>query len=395
MRLMIEHANIVTEHEVIEDGYVMVEDEKITSMGSGKQADELLSKQQDLRYPTEIKRIDAGGSWLLPGFIDIHVHGGNGADFMNADSASFDQIASFHLSQGTTSLLATTMTAPQEHITQVLQAISDYQQHRMRYAQVIGVHLEGPFLSPKRSGAQHPAYMVFPQLDWMKDWQQQYPGIVQMVTLAPELPGGLELITWLSKQGIVPACGHSDASYSDMQQAIDAGLKHVVHAFNAMSPLHHREPGVVGALLTNAKLSAEIIADGHHVHPAVIDLLVKLKSPDRLILISDAIAAAGMPDGDYQLGGLDVKVEQGVARLKERSHLAGSVITMLDAFRYIINTVGVSIIDASRYASANPAILLHKDHRMGSIATGKQADLLMLDASLRLQGVWIKGEKKV
>lgn len=385
--LLIYNARIVTEGEVIEQGVLRVADGRI----------DLIARQSEVDlvklHPQETL-IDAEGSWLLPGFIDVHVHGGYGADFMDASVEALDTIARFHATQGTTALLATTMTAPREALEDVLSATDAYVRGPMPYAQVLGVHLEGPFISPQWPGAQNPSHIVPPQRAWLEAWNERYPSLVRMVTLAPEREGALEAIAWLRDHGIVAAAGHTDATYAAVEAAVDAGLSHAVHSFNAMKGLHHREPGTVGAVLTDARISAEVIADGHHVHPAAIRLLTQVKTQQNLLLITDAISAAGLGDGDYSLGGLDVVVADGVARLKDGASLAGSTLTMIQALRFMVREVGVTVPEASRYASGNPAKMLRMDDRIGSLAVGKQADLLLVSPELELERVWVKGAEQ-
>ncbi|MCR2802576.1 N-acetylglucosamine-6-phosphate deacetylase [Paenibacillus soyae] len=335
--------------------------------------------------------IDGNGGWLLPGFIDLHVHGGFGGDFMYANHESFDRITGFHASQGTTGMLATTMTASREAIEAVLDAVTSYQQDGMPYATLLGVHLEGPFISEKWPGAQNPAYIRDPQLDWLKAWTERYPGLIKLLTMAPERPGSIEAIEWMAENGIVAAAGHTDAYYEDMKKAADAGLTHAVHTYNAMRGLHHREPGTLGAVLTDDRIYAEIIADGEHVHPAAIALLLAAKPLDKVVIVTDAIEAAGMPDGAYELGGLAVVVKNGTARLREGNALAGSSLTMIRAVRYLLSATKLSIVDVSRMASGNPARELGLFGHTGSIAAGKAADLVLTDADLNVERTWVAG----
>ncbi|MCD1258854.1 N-acetylglucosamine-6-phosphate deacetylase [Paenibacillus athensensis] len=385
--VLIVNANVVTENGVIADGFVQFANGVIIEAGSRSEAGWSAAD-------SEVRVINARGGWVLPGFIDVHVHGGYGADFMEASPQTLDTITRFHAANGTTAMLATTMTAPREELERVLAAVRAYTEQPMPYAQLLGVHLEGPFISPKWPGAQNTQHITLPQLSWLQDWHERYPALVRLLTLAPEREGALELIAWLRDHGIVAACGHTDATYADMQSAVGAGLTHAVHTFNAMKGLHHREPGTVGAVLADQRLSGEVIADGHHVHPAAIRLLTQVKQQRNLLLITDAISAAGLGDGQYELGGLDVTVRAGVARLTEGGSLAGSTLTMIDAFRYMVREVGVSVPQASGYASGNPARLLGIDSRTGSIAAGKQADLLLVSASLELERIWIQGAEQ-
>ncbi|UJF36275.1 N-acetylglucosamine-6-phosphate deacetylase [Paenibacillus hexagrammi] len=381
--LVIQNAQVVTEQRTLHRGTVYVQNGLIQSISSDRVA------KSDF---AEAVVIDADGSWLLPGFIDVHVHGGYGADFMDASSDSLDTITRFHAASGTTSMLATTMTAPHGDIERVLQTVQRYMSGPMPYAQLLGVHLEGPFISPRWPGAQNVNHITLPQRAWLEDWHERYPQLVRQLTLAPEREGALELIAWLRDHGIVAACGHTDANYADIQSAVREGLSHAVHTFNAMKGLHHREPGTVGAVLADSRISGEVIADGQHVHPAAIRLLEMAKQPHGLLLITDAMSAAGLGDGAYELGGQAVTVQAGVARLTEGGALAGSTLTMIGALRYMVREVGVSVEDASRYASGNPARLLRLDERLGSIAPGKQADLLLVSPELELQQVWVQGK---
>lgn len=333
---------------------------------------------------------------IVPGFIDIHVHGGNGEDFMDASPEVLDKITSFHATQGTTAMLATTMTAPKERLDQVLHEVHGYRSGEMPYAQLEGVHLEGPFFSPKWPGAQNPDHIVLPNVSWLQAWEAQYPGLIRQVTLAPERDGALEVISWLRSRHITAALGHTDATYEDVQRAVQAGLHHAVHTFNAMTPLHHRNPGAAGAVLSDPRISAEVIADGIHVHPAAISVLAQLKqAADQLVLITDAMSAAGLDDGEYKIGDLPVIVKEGVARLKEGGALAGSTLTMVRGFRYLVQEVGLDLNAASRAASLTPARLLGIDYRTGSFAPGKQADIVLLNEALEIEGVWVKGKKAV
>jgi N-acetylglucosamine-6-phosphate deacetylase len=340
----------------------------------------------------ETVRVDGGSGYVVPGFIDLHVHGGQGWDFMYTHQEGLEAITRFHATHGTTRMLATSLTASRKQLDAMVHEIYRFTRSPMPYAQIAGVHLEGPFVSQEWRGAQNPAYIVPPQPEWLKDWMRRFPGLIRMVTLAPEVEGALEFIELLREAQIIPACGHTDSTYAQLSSAADRGLRHAVHTFNAMKPLHHREPGTVGAVLTDRRILAEIIADGHHVHPAAIRLLVQAKGVEGVILVTDAIMAAGMPDGEYDIGGLSVFVSEGVAKLRSNGSLAGSTLTMIDAFRYMIREVGVSIEEAAAMASLNPAHQLGLGNELGSLEAGKRADVLLLDRSLQLQHVWIDGK---
>ncbi|MCZ8513480.1 N-acetylglucosamine-6-phosphate deacetylase [Paenibacillus filicis] len=382
---LIRNAAVVTPDGIIPQGYALINEQgRLASVGT-------MEGQGSL--PSVERSVDACGGWLLPGFIDVHVHGGFGHDFMDAGAAELDAITRFHAAHGTTTMLATTVTASQAAISGVLSRVSAYRQQVMPFATLAGVHLEGPFISPQWPGAQNPNFIEPPRKDWLEAWHTQYPGLIRMLTLAPERDGAPELIEWLTRSGIVASCGHTDASYEQLTAARKHGLRHAVHTFNAMTGLHHRKPGVVGAVLDHDDVSAEIIADGHHVHPAAIRLLTRVKRQDNLLLITDAISAAGLGDGEYSLGGLDVMVKDGVARLRDGDNLAGSTLTMLGALRFMVEKVGIDLAAASRMASWNPAKLLGLAQTTGSIEAGKQADLLQLTPALELERVWIRGRE--
>lgn len=380
----VHNVNIVLEDQVVTGG-VLVEDGRIVSVVSK-------GAENGNSLPADVLSIDGKGGWLLPGFIDMHVHGGFGGDFMNADSESYDRITRFHASHGTTGMLATTMTASKDAIEAVLHAVAAYQEAGMPYAPLIGVHLEGPFISEKWPGAQNPAYIIDPQLDWLQAWHEKHPGLIKMLTLAPERRGALDTIAWMAENGIIAAAGHTDSYYKDIKSAADAGLTHAVHTYNAMRGLHHREPGTLGAVLTDDRIYAEIIADGEHVHPAAIALMLAAKPLDRVILVTDAIEAAGLPDGEYGLGGLAVVVKNGTARLREGNNLAGSSLTMIKAFRYMLDNTKLDIVKVSRLASGNPARELRIFDQTGSIAEGKYADLVLTDAELNVEQTWVRGQ---
>lgn len=382
-KFLIVDAKIVTPGKVIDKGWLQVGGGIIEAIGDHSINDAPAGLEHDI--------VIAHGVIVLPGFIDVHVHGGAGHDFMDADKDGLLDITRFHAQHGTTGILATSLTASRDELTAILGRVEAFMAEPMPYSQVLGVHFEGPFISEKWKGAQNPEYIVPPQPEWLEAWIERFPGVIKLQTLAPEAEGALEYIELLARHGIVPSCGHTDATYERIVAAADRGLRHAVHAFNAMRAFHHREPGTVGAVLTDKRIMAEVIADGYHVHPAGIKLLAAAKGEDNVILVTDAMAAAGMPDGDYELGGLPVRMTCGVARLKASGNLAGSTLTMIDAFRYMVREIGIPLVGASKMASLNPARQLGLDGDRGAIAPGKRADLLLLDDSLTLRQVWIGG----
>ncbi|WP_054956206.1 N-acetylglucosamine-6-phosphate deacetylase [Paenibacillus dakarensis] len=387
-QLTLLYGKVLTPEGLQENGVLAMRGEYIVYAGDAA------ALPSDLNL-SDAQTIRENDGYIIPGFIDIHVHGGNGEDFMDSNKEVLDTITSYHCSQGTTSMLATTMTAPKAAIDSVLKEVNEYKQHEMPFTRLEGVHLEGPFISPKWPGAQNPEHIVHANIDWLEEWESSYPGLVKQVTMAPEREGALEAITWLKNHDIVAALGHTDATYDEVLRAIDAGLSHGVHTFNAMTGLHHRKPGTVGAMLSDDRLSAEIIADGIHVHPAGVRILARMKQDYNLILITDAMSATGMPDGEYTLGDLPVVVENGIATLKSnRDSLAGSTLTMIKGFKFLIEEIGLDIERASQIASRNPAKRIGIDNRTGSLQAGYQADVLLLNSNLDINSVWVQGNRK-
>lgn len=378
------YGKVLTPSGLIEEGVIAVSEEVIQYVGEAAWLPEAYA-----HWPAGTQ--DKNGL-LIPGFVDVHVHGGAGYDFMYSDQASLDIITRFHASHGTTAMLVTTMTAAKEDIDRVLSEVADYRKGGMPFAQLAGVHLEGPFISPKWSGAQNPEHIVPANITWLEAWEKQYPGMIRQVTLAPECEGALKAILWLRKHGITAALGHTNATFEEIIAAADAGLNQAVHTFNAMTPLHHRKPGTAGAVLFDERIRAEIIADGIHVHAAAINVLSRLKIRNNLMLITDAMSATGLSDGEYTIGDLPVIVREGIATLKDNPDaLAGSTLTMIRGFRYLVQEVGLSLQAASNAASLTPAISLGMQRSIGSLEAGKRADILLLDDELQLNGVWIGG----
>lgn len=386
---IIKNTNIVLTNCIIEKSWIEIKDGIIQTIGT-----------EHTNPPTEVlalnpEVIDGHGGYLLAGFIDVHVHGGANEDFMDATQESLDKITRMHMEHGTTTILATTVTGSEAQLDHVIREVAEYNSKPMPNAQLIGVHLEGPFVNPKWKGAQNELYMIEPQHEWLERWQREYPNQIKMQTLAPEVNGGYAYIEALTKHGIVAACGHTDASYAQIEKAVKHGLKHAVHTYNAMKGLHHREPGTLGAVMTIPSIMAEIIADGKHVHPVAIKLLLKAKGVEGVLLVTDAMAAAGMPDGQYKIGELDVIVKDRTARLTMDGSLAGSTLTMIEGYRYLVEEVGLTLSEASQVASLNPARVLGLQDSYGSIAKGKRADLVLTSSAFDVEQVLINGELRL
>lgn len=318
------------------------------------------------------------GEIVLPGFIDEHIHGANGADAMDASVSALSTIADALPAEGTTAFLATTMTQSKENILNALTAVKTYvSSPSEKGAEILGVHLEGPFISEKHIGAQPLKYLSDPDVDVFEEYFKASGSLIKIVTLAPEEIGADELIAALIKNGVRPSAGHTDAGFSDVERAEKNGLDGITHTFNAQRGLHHREIGVVGAALLKDELYAEAICDLIHLSAPAIKLLVKNKPKDKLILITDSMRAKYLPDGESELGGQKVLVKNGEARLINGA-LAGSILKMNVAIKNLVEKIGVPLTEAVDYASANPAKRLGLFDKIGSIKQGKRADFCVL-----------------
>ncbi|MCL6626602.1 N-acetylglucosamine-6-phosphate deacetylase [Alicyclobacillus shizuokensis] len=373
---------IVTSTGICEDGYVRVQNGVIRELGAGPAPAAAPSTFSEPR-----------GAWLVPGFIDMHVHGGDGADVMDGRPESVERIGRFHASHGTTGWLPTTLTASADRLLQALDAVHEVRQRRWQGPVILGVHLEGPFIAPSRRGAQNPEHIVNPSVSLAESLLARVPGLVRSMTLAPERPGARDLIEWLGRQGVLVSMGHTDCDSDTAGEAIRQGVRQATHLFNGMRGLHHRQGGPVAQALLDERVVCELIADGQHVDWDVLRLVVKVKGADGVTLITDAMAAAGRPDGEYDLGGLPVSVRDGRACLAGSDQLAGSTLTMDQAVRNMAMKVGVGLFDAVRMASTTPARQLGLSHCKGDIRPGMDADLVLLDESLSVLATWVGGER--
>ncbi|HET9093539.1 MAG TPA: N-acetylglucosamine-6-phosphate deacetylase [Solirubrobacteraceae bacterium] len=366
---------VVTPDGVLSEGWVLVRGDRIVEVGA-------------TRPGGEAPALDLAGAWLLPGYIDLHMHGGGGHSVAQSRHAMEAAVA-FHRSHGTTATLVSLVTAPEEALREQLQWAAELTRRGAgSHGHVLGSHLEGPFLSPRRRGAQNADHMLPPDPALLERLLDAADGTLRMVTLAPELPGALALIEALQTSGVIAALGHSDATYAQAQAAIRAGARHATHLFNAMAPLLHREPGLVLAALEGG-LACELINDGSHLHPAVVRLVFDLT--DSPALVTDAIDATGVGDGRFWLGGQEVQVHGGEARLVASGSLAGSTLTMDRAVRNAVRSSGVGIERASAAASGVPARVLGLEGELGAIAAGHRADLVVLDDDLEVSAVMVAG----
>lgn len=384
-RLMIlKNVIVYSENATIQSGYLSFQNGKISSFGP---MEELLIHNGDrvLEFPKNYK--------LIPGMIDIHIHGAAGADAMDATKETLELMAQTLPKEGTTSFLATTMTDEKERIEPALQNAASYMEKNNLpgKAEILGVHLEGPFISPLQAGAQPIDAITQPNVELFIKWQKLANNQIKLVTLAPEIEGALELIAYLKENGVVASAGHSDATYEQMLKGIQAGISHITHMFNGMRGLHHREPGVAGTSLLHDELTLEVITDGIHVHPSIVKLIHQLKGREGIILITDSMRAKWMEDGTYTLGSNEVFVKNGKALL-ENGKLAGSTLKMVDAIHNMMEFTGCSLEDITYMASQNPAKELGIFDKKGSIAVGKDADLVLLNEKNQVEMTICRGQ---
>ncbi|MFJ7998814.1 N-acetylglucosamine-6-phosphate deacetylase [Streptomyces sp. NPDC096310] len=338
--------------------------------------------------PADAATLDLTGHWLVPGFVDLHNHGGGGASFT---SGSVDDVLKgirTHREHGTTTLVASAVTGEMDFLAQRAGLLSEL----VEQGDLAGIHFEGPFISPCRKGAHSEALLRDPDPAEVRKLIDAARGTARMVTLATELPGGIDSVRLLAEHGVIAAIGHTDATYEQTVEAIAAGATVATHLFNAMPPLGHRAPGPIAALLEDERVTVELINDGTHLHPAALELAFHRAGADRVAFVTDAMDAAGFGDGRYQLGPLAVEVTDGVARLVDGGSIAGSTLTQDTAFRRAATVDRLPVEDIVRAISANPAKLLGAYDRIGSLEPGKDADAVVLDADFALKGVLHKGE---
>ncbi|MEQ8674293.1 MAG: N-acetylglucosamine-6-phosphate deacetylase [Aggregatilineales bacterium] len=366
--LLIKNARIITSTQTLESGWLLCEDGKIVSIDSGDTPSE---------FNGEI--IDAGGKTLLPGFIDLHVHGAKNHEAMDATPEALATMGRFYAQHGVTGYLATTWTDNRERITAALRNIANCVDTQADGATLLGAHLEGPYLNAEKGGAQNNTYIRRADKDEAQTFLDL--NIIKLLAIAPEFPENHWLIEACAKRGITVSAAHTSATYEDIRHAVDLGLSQSTHTFNAQTSLHHREPGTVGAVLTMPQIRCELIADNVHVHPAVMNLLYRAKGAEGVILISDAVRSAGMPDGDYPIDDRTITVKEGVARLPDGT-LAGSTLTMDRALYNFQHATGETLDQLWRSTSLNAAQAIGIADKTGSLEIGKTADLVLIDENI-------------
>ncbi len=381
--ILLHAARAVTPTTEIPDAGILIRDGVIEAVGS----------RQDMRLPAGAAEISASGQTAIPGFVDVHIHGAGGHDVMEGTEQAMSTVAKTLARHGTTSFLATTVTASPDDTCRSVEGIARYITQQFGAlqprAEVLGIHYEGPFINKVRRGVHPAEWIQLPSADLLQRFLRAAAGNARILTIAPEVLGAAPSIKAARDAGVVVAMGHTDATYEQARAGIALGVRHAVHCYNAMRPFSHRDSGVIGAVLTSSEVTAELIADGVHVEEAAMRILLQAKGAARVILISDGLSATGMPDGKYMLGKFEVTVSGGVCRNSE-GKLAGSTLTLDRALRNVV-ALGIPFQDAVRMLTANPAKLLGIEFKKGALRTGADADIVLLDENLQVTNVWTRG----
>ena len=376
MKKLIRNAGISLDNEIVNVD-IIIENGKIAGVSREKITDDI--------NDTEI--IDAGNNLLIPGMIDVHIHGANNHDMMDGTEESIQVVSEECAKTGCTSFLVTSVSSSIEDLLKMIECVQKTA-GKERGALIAGIHLEGPYLNPEKKGMQNEKYLRHPDIKEMELILSRAGSLVKMITIAPELPGGFELVEYLRKKGIIVSIAHSGATYEEAKHAFELGAEHITHCFNAMPQIHHRAPGLIVAAFEEEKVSLQAIVDGIHLHPAIVRLMYNIKGADKMVLITDALQAMNAGDGEYMFGGHHVKVENGVARLADGT-LASSTVTMNRALKLSVE-MGVTLHDAIKMASKTPAEILGISGK-GQIKNGYDADLVLLDKDFNVVWTMING----
>lgn len=380
-QLALTKATLLTPFNLIEDATLLIKEQTIEAAGPAS----------SINIPSGYREIPLDNLLIVPGFIDQHLHGGNGAEVMAAIPEALAEIAKFYATHGVTSFLATTYTADADHLLAVARSFEFLNNSNYKGAKCLGLHLEGPYLSPKFAGIHACSDLRPPSLNEILQIHRASNNSLRMVTMAPELDGALEVAASLVKMGIVCSIGHSDASYETGLKAMEAGFSCITHCFNQLHPFHHRDPGILGVALTKPELAVELIVDGIHLHQVVIDTVWRLKGMENIILATDAMSPTGMPDGRYQSLNGDLTLAAGAVR-DAAGKLAGSVLTLDQAVKKMMQFTECSLTDVFRMVTYNPARLLGINKHKGSLYPGKDADLVVLTTDLEVIMTMVGGE---
>ncbi len=371
---------VVTPFRIVQNGSIVIQNGKISELGRTK----------DIEIPDNTEVIDVSGRMVCPGFVDLLVHGGAGYGFADDVDDSITKVSNYFLKHGSTTVLASLFAKPEELLLADLERVANYIENNPN-SNIYGIHMEGPYLNKALKGAMNESYLWKPSVEsWKKMWKAS-KGYIKIMTIAPELPGAVEVMREAAGEGVVLSIGHSMANYDEIEIAIDNGAAHVTHMFNAMRPFHHRNPGVIlGGLLRN-ELKIELIADTLHVHPAVMELLLKLKGASGIVLVSDSIRAGGMHEGEYEFADQKVIMKNKRAYLVDGT-LAGSTLTLNVAIKNLVETANAKLTEAIRMASLNGAKVIDIDHKKGILAVGKDADIVILNESFEVETTILQGK---
>jgi N-acetylglucosamine-6-phosphate deacetylase len=379
MQYAITNVKIVTPFRIVEHGAIVVDGKSIFELG----------KMEDVTIAPGIPRYDFSGMTVTPGFVDLLVHGGGGAGFSDNNEDSIRIASEFFFKHGTTGMLASLFSKPTDQLLETVRRLADYAENTAE-TNIWGIHMEGPFINPEMKGVHKVEYLWKPSVESWKRLYDAGKGYIKIMTIAPEVPGNLDVIRAAAISGVVPSIGHSLALYDDIEKAIDNGAAHVTHMFNAMRPFHHREAGIMVSAMLRHELKVELIADTIHVNPQVMKLLFNIKGNGGIILVTDSLRATGMPDGDYDFMDQRIIVKEKRAYLPNGT-LAGSTLTMEKAVKNMVQEVGVPLCDAVRMASLNGAKVIAKEHRKGILAVGKDADIVIMDDDFEVQATICEG----
>jgi N-acetylglucosamine-6-phosphate deacetylase len=381
--ILIHSARALTPTAEIADAGILIREDVIEAIGP----------RSGMTLPAGAQEIRATDKTAIPGFLDVHIHGAGGHDVMEGNATALRAITRKVSEYGTTSLVATTVTASTDETLRAVEGIAGYIAHQheteVPRAEVLGIHFEGPFISKQRRGVHPAEWIQLPSAETLSRFLKAAAGNARILTIAPEVLGAAPCIDAAREAGLVVSMGHTDATYEQARAAMARGARSATHVYNAMRPFTHRDPGVIGAVLTSPDVNAELIADGVHVEEAAMKLLLMAKGAAHVTLVSDGLSATGMPDGKYMLGSLDVLVSGGICRNAEGT-LAGSTLTLDRALRNIV-ALGASLTDAVRMLTLNPATLLGIEFKKGSLRAGADADILLLDEGLHITNVWARG----
>ena len=378
MNMLFKNCNLISPDVELEGAAILVEDKVVKK---------IFAKGDPL--PQADKVIDVNGAMTVPGFVDIHCHGKSGFDFSDATEEAMTTIGIDKLKEGVTTFLPTTLTLPEEQLAESLRTAANYVKKGVKGVKLAGVHLEGPFINPKCLGAQNPDFVREPDIEMVRRLAKIFP--VKKVSYAVEMPGGDRFAADCIAEGITPSCVHSAATFKQFQAAHEHGLQNLTHFCNQMTPLHHRDIGLVGAGFACKDVYIELICDKLHICPDMISLVFSLKNVEKIQLITDAMRAAGMPDGESSLGGLAVIVKDGAARLASNGALAGSTLQICDALRNVYEITGLPLRDLIKTTSWNQACALGLE-KIGKLAPGYMADIVILDSNFKVRSVFVEGE---